>query len=152
MKIGVRAPALLALILTACLAACSPPATPTPTPAPTAAPTATPVLATSASQFIGTWHGIKADGMYERFTADGILQTAGTLEGLANPDAECTYRFEGTRLTIKELKATGLPPCGTKEGVYEVELLASGAIRFRRISDACVPRGRTMAQEHEPVR
>ena len=152
MKIGVRAPVLLALILTACLAACSPPATPMPTPAPTAAPTATPVLATSASQFIGTWHGIKAEGMYERFNADGILLTAGTLEGLANPDAECTYRFEGTCLTIKELNATGLPSCGAKEGVYEVELLAGGAIRFRRIQDACVPRGRTMAQEHEPER
>jgi len=144
--------ALLALALTVTAAACSAPVAPAPTATPTVAPTAAPVLATSPSQFIGTWRGIKKDGMYERFTADGILQTAAKLEGLDKPLAEHKYTFDGTRLTIVELTAPGLPSCGSKEGVYEIEFLANGGINFRRILDACTARGRTMTQEHEPIR
>lgn len=152
MRIGTKATFLLALALTVGVAACGAAGTAVTTGIPKATSAPTPALATNVNQFIGTWHGIKADGMYQRFTADGILQTARSLEGLANPDAECTYRFEGTRLTIKELTANGLPSCGAKEGVYEVELLANGGILFRRIQEGCSPRGRTMAQEHELVR
>jgi hypothetical protein len=87
--------------------------------------------------------------MYETFTADGILQTS---QQYGSVDAECSYRFEGTSLVLKETKATGLPSCGARIGTYEVERLPNGNIRFRAVSDSCTGRRNSMAQEHRPVR
>ena len=144
--------ALLTLALLATLAACAAPApTPTPTPpAPTAAPTA--ILATSAQQIVGTWFGIGTDGIYQRFNQDGTWQVARVLENLASkPDAELTFRFEGTEFILTELKATGLPSCDAKSATYQVQLLPNGNIKFVRVKEPCIPRGRTTAQEHRPV-
>ena len=140
---------ILALAMIASQVACATAPTPTPLP-PT--PTPTPVLATSAEQIVGTWLGIKADGMYERFNLDGTSQVAVSLDTLADkPDTEMTFRFEGTRFIYTEVKATGLPSCGSTPGIYEVQLLPNGNIKFVRIQDACGPRGRSTAQERKPV-
>ena len=129
--------------------ACGSTATPTPVP-PTATPT--PVLATSAKDIVGTWVGVGADGLYQRFNEDGTCQTATSLERLTTePDVECTFQFEGTRLSLTEVKATGLPECPAKTGIYEVRLLANGNIKFVKIKDACGPRARSTAMEHKPV-
>jgi predicted small lipoprotein YifL len=144
-------PTALALLIA--LAACGAPApTPSPSPpAPTPAPTA--VLATSAEQIIGTWLGIGKQGMYQQFNADGTWWVAAKLESLpSKPDAELTYRFEGTQFILTEVKATALEACGAKTAIYQVELLASGNIKFVKVNEACVPRGRTTAQEHRRVR
>ena len=138
------------LVLLATLAACAQP-TPTPPP-PTPVPTPTPVLATRAEQIIGTWFGTAADGMYQRFSLDGTNQTARSLDSLnSSPDAECTFRFEGTQFILTEVKSPGLPPCGAKTGTYQVQLLPNGNIKFVKVQDSCAPRARTTAQEHKPV-
>jgi hypothetical protein len=141
------------LVLLVALAACAaPPPTPTPTPpAPTPAPTA--VLATSAEQIAGTWFGISTDGRYQRLNLDGTWQMARVLENLASkPDAELTFRFEGTQFILTEVKATGLPSCDpNKTATYQVELLPNGNIKFVRVKEPCIPRGRTTAQEHKRV-
>jgi len=153
MRIRQNASLFLALALLMALAACAAPA-PTPTPLPpTPTPAPTPVLATSAAQIVGTWVGLKADGMYQRFNLDGTNQTAASLENLATkPDSESTFRFEGTQFILTEVKATGLPPCAAKTGIYEVQLLPNGNIKLVKVQDACVGRGRSTAMEHKPVR
>ncbi len=123
------------------------PVPPTATPIP--APTATPVLLTKASDLVGTWFGIARDGMYETFTADGVLLTSASG---SSADAELSYSFDGTNLVLKETRAIGLPPCGARIGTYQVELLPNGNIRFRTVSDSCTGRRNTLAQEHKPVR
>ena len=128
--------------------ACGPGATPTPTPTP--APT--PVLAAKADDIVGTWVGIGADALYERFNADGTLQVAKSLKNLADkPDARMTFRFEGTRLILTEVEAIGLPSCDAKTAVYEVQLLPDGNMKFVAIDDKCSPRKRSTAKTHKPV-
>ncbi len=139
-------------------AGCSPSATPTPTPEPehTARPTATlPAgarLATSLEDIAGTWVGTTADRMYQRFNVDGTCYTSVSLEKLnTNPAVESTCIFEGDVLVMTDVKVTGLPSCGGKPGRYQVHLLANGNIIFARVFETCAPRGRSTAQEHEPV-
>jgi len=140
------------LVLLALLAACASP-TPTPTPpGPTATPAPTPVLVTSAEQIAGTWVGTAADKMYQRFNLDGTWHVAVSLENLNDkPDAELTFRFEGTQLLVTEISATGLPSCAAKNAIYQVQLLSNGNIKFVRVQDACAPRARSTAQEHKRV-
>jgi hypothetical protein len=93
------------------------PPAPTPTPIPpTPTPAPTPVLATSAKDILGTWFGLGAEGLYQRFNADGTFHTATSLEALTSnkPDVVSTFRFEGTQLILTEVSATGLPPCAAK--------------------------------------
>jgi hypothetical protein len=73
---------------------------------------------------VGTWFDIAKDGMYETFTADGILQTSASGSGV---DAECSYSFEGANLVLKEISALGLPSCGARIGTYQAELLCRTA-------------------------
>lgn len=140
------------------VAACSPAATPTPTPepAPTARPTATlPAgarLATSLEDIAGTWVGLGADGLYQRFNLDGSCFSSVSLENLnTNPAVESTCVFEGDVLVMTDVKTTGLPSCGGKPGRYQVHLLANGNIIFARVFETCAPRGRSTAMEHEPI-
>ena len=131
----------------------STPIPPTPTTIPaTATPSPTPVLATSAKDIVGIWHGLGTDGLYQQFFEDGTIRVAVSREGLLSPDVEMTFVFEDARFVFKETKAIGLPSCGSKVGTYEVELLAQDKIRFVRISDGCTPRAHSTAQLHERVR
>ena len=138
--------------------ACSPSATPTPTPEPEPAkrPTATlPAgarLATSLEDIAGTWVGTTADRMYQQFNLDGTCYTSVSLEKLnTQPGVESTCAFEADVLVMTDVKVTGLPSCGGKPGRYQVHLLDNGNIIFTRVFETCAPRGRTTAQEHEPV-
>lgn len=119
----------------------------------TATPTAVVNLITEAQDLVGTWFGYGSDGMYQRFNEDGTCQTALELENLdLAPNVECTYHFEGERLTMTTISVSGLPPCPDTEAVYEVQSLPNGNIKFIALEDSCAPRRRTTAQEHEPVR
>jgi hypothetical protein len=132
-------------------AACRTPATPAQEPTPV--PTRTAVLATSAEQILGTWLGRGVDGLYHLFKENGICHIAVSEEKLADqPDAVSAYWFEGTRLFLKHLESPGLPDCPEEPAIYEVQLLASANLRFRKIKDTCAPRARSMAQEHTPIR
>ena len=138
--------------------ACSPSATPTPTspPEPTERPTATlPAgarLGTSLEDIAGTWVGLGADRLYQRFNLDGTCFASVLLENLnTKPAIESTCVFEGDVLFITEVRATGLPSCGGKPGRYQVHLLANGNIIFTRVFEHCAPRGRSTAMEHQPV-
>ncbi len=140
------------------LAACSPAATPTPTPepVPTARPTATlPAgarLATSLQDIAGTWYGLGADRLYQRFNLDGTCYSSVSLEKLnTDPSIVSTCVFEGDVLVMTDVKVAGLPSCGGKPGRYQVHLLANGNILFTRVFETCAPRGRSTAMEHEPV-
>ena len=125
------------------------PPTRTPTPTVSATPAPTPVLATRAKDIIGTWFGLGTDGLYQRFYENGTCQTGVSAESV---DVECTFRFEGTQVIITEVKAIGLPPCGSKTSIYEVQLLPTSNIRFVKVQDSCAPRARSTAQEHKRIR
>ena len=89
--------------------------------------TAAPLLATSAKDIVGTWVGISADKLYQRFNSDGTCQTATSLDNLATkPDVESTFRFEGTHFILTEVAATGRPSCSSQTGTYEIQLLTTG--------------------------
>jgi hypothetical protein len=114
--------------------------------------TSTTKLATGAKDIDGIWVGLGADRLYQRFNLDGTNQTARTLENLtAKPDAESTFKFEGNRFIVTEVAATGLPSAGPDPGVYEVQLLQNGDIKFTKIQDASSGRARSTAQEYKPV-
>jgi hypothetical protein len=139
--------------------ACSPSATPTPTSslAPAERPTATlPAgarLATNLEDISGTWVGLGADRLYQRFNLDGTCFASVSLENLnTKPAVEGTCVFEGDVLVLTDVKTTGLPSCGGKPGRYQVHLLANGNIIFTKVFETCAPRGRSTAMEHEPVR
>ena len=98
--------------------------TPTSTPPTT---TTAPLLATSAKDIVGTWVGISADKLYQRFNSDGTCQTATSLDNLATkPGVESTFRFERTHFILTEVAATGLPSCSSNPGTYEIQLLTTG--------------------------
>ncbi len=126
--------------------------TATPTIEPTATSMPTPVLISAAQQLIGTWFGIKKDGMYQRFNADGTCQLAMKLKNLSTtPNVKCTYRFEDSHFFVTQIEVSGLPECLEPTGEYQVYLLANGNILFKLINDTCLERAVTTAQEHEPV-
>jgi hypothetical protein len=120
--------------------------------APANTKTPSPVYIENPQDIIGTWYGIRFEGMYQRFYADGTCQTALTKEKLdSNPNVECVYSIDGTKITITTLEVSGLPPCQDAEAIYEVVQLPTGNIEFFVVEDTCAPRRRTTAQEHEPV-
>jgi hypothetical protein len=115
-----------------------------------------PELAANASDIVGTWHALSGrpgdPGLYHQFNEDGTCLVALILERLpAEPDVRCEFRFEDTQFVYTEIEAIGLPPCGGEPAFYEVQLLASGNLKFVRIEDACAPRAGATAVEHEPV-
>jgi hypothetical protein len=113
------------------------------------------VLATSAEQIAGTWMGAgaAADRLYQRFNLDGTYQVARKLESLNNnkPDADSTFRFEGTQFFVTEVSATGLPTCSDATGTYQVQLLSNDLIRFVTVQDLCAPRARSTGMVHKRV-
>jgi hypothetical protein len=117
---------------------------------PTATPTQAFTLATSAEEIVGTWHDPAG---YTRFYEDGTFHAARVLDKLdSQPYAINEFRFEGTRMFIKEISVSGVPPCGDTTGIYEVRLLEGGKIQIVAIKDKCSPRRGEMATVYEPVR
>jgi hypothetical protein len=150
---------VILILALALLSAC---ATPTPTAAPTlvltALPTPSPTssvpLATSAKDIVGIWGGLDKDAVIQQFNADGTCQVALVREDLTSqPDFECTFRFEGTRIIFtQEGKPKNLPPCPNRTSVYEIQLLSADRIKFVKIDDVCRGRATSTAQEHKRVR
>ena len=112
-----------------------------------------PKLASSAEDIAGTWHSTISRAEI-RFSDDG------TFIDLPTPTNPGTgeFRFEGTRFFWKELDPPG-SAClleGAETGVYEVELLENGNLKFTVIEDECPGRadyleGRPTEAEWEPV-
>ncbi|MFC2030983.1 hypothetical protein ACFLWA_09670 [Chloroflexota bacterium] len=129
------------------------PRTPTPTPEPpTATPTPVFTLATSAEEIVGTWQA-RAGRYYIRFNEDETFRQAHALDELdSQPYAVDSYRFEGTKMVIREVSISGVPTCGKKIGSYEIRLLESGNIWIVTIDDQCEPRAGSVAREYGPVR
>jgi hypothetical protein len=156
----VKTCALLLLgMLIASTAGCSPPEAaatpthepvpPTPTPAPPA-PTPAYTVATSAEQVLGLW---RLPSAYVRFDADGRQLYALELDDLeSSPNVISTYRFQGDRMIIQEVSASGVPPCGGEIGTYQVRILPNGDLNVIVFSDACEVRARENQGEYMPVK
>jgi hypothetical protein len=52
---------------------------------------------------------------------------------------------------MTEISLSGVPSCGNKLGIYEIQLLESGNIHIVAISDQCAPRAGDIAGEYEPL-
>jgi hypothetical protein len=112
------------------------------------------VLATSAQQIIGTWHGLGPllDAMYWHFDEDGTCRGTFFLRDLeANPNVTCTYEFDTTMLVMTVVSERGVPKCRTAQSVYKVQLKDKDTIRFIVVRDDCIPRATTMDMAHERV-
>ncbi len=139
------------LVMLLILTACSPAqATASPTlPPPTATPTPAIKLATSADEIIGTWH---AGDNYIRFDTDGTVRQAKGADKLdSDPYSINSFNFEGTQLTITQIKASGVPDCGTAAGSYQIQLLENGSIRIVLTKDLCSARATDIRGDYKPV-
>jgi hypothetical protein len=150
-------------IITACGPSAQPAATitPTPTSAPssTPEPTATPqpVLATSIMDIVGVWeHPLPGSLVFREIREDGTMTSAaGVKENIdEQPHSLGKSWFEGNRFMV-EIIDTVLPDykkCIGVVGIYEVQLLADGGLRFVVIEDACPTRARaTLAGDWMPA-
>ena len=109
-----------------------------------------PKLASSAEDIAGTWHSTVSSAEMQ-FNEDGTwVQEMGdhTHTGLE-------FRFEGTRFIWKDFEGCTSP--GAEIGIYEVELLENGNLKFTVIEDDCSTRVNNIAGflsievEWEPV-
>ena len=111
-----------------------------------------PRLASSAEDIAGAWHSTTSSGEIQ-FNEDGtILIGPATVNPVAGE-----FRFEGTRLFLVDI-APGAPCVleGAEAGIYEVELLENGNLKFTAIEDECAIRvsflvGALIEREWEPV-
>ncbi len=108
-------------------------------------------LANSAEDILGTWSSLS---MELTFNENGIS----LLQIGAGSPRESEFRFEGTRLIMKEvtnLRETCVTD-GFEVGFYEVELLENGNLKFIVIEDECTRRvsvleGGIVKTDWEPV-
>ena len=106
-----------------------------------------PKLASSAEDIAGTWQSTVSSLVFH-FNEDGTW-------GREFPGTGSEFRFEGTRLSLKHVVAGGA--CIQYEtGIYEIELLENGNLKFTMIEDECLQRvnflaGRLVEVEWEPV-
>ena len=109
-----------------------------------------PKLANRAEDIVGTWHtpassvGIQfnEDGTSRLIRGDGVIVNA-------------EFRFEGTRFFDIASGHTCVQ-LGADTGIYEVELLENGNLKFTVIEDECPVRlnfyvGALIEREFEPV-
>ena len=111
-----------------------------------------PKLASSAQDIAGAWHSNFAPTEIQ-FNEDGTLRLRGS-----GVDIAAEFRFEGTRLFWKAVDpASACVLEGAEVGVYEVELLENGNLKFTAIEDECSVRPTvlegppTVEVEWEPV-
>ena len=110
-----------------------------------------PKLASSAEDIVGTWQST-VTSLEIQFSADGTLR-AQTAQGT---DVTFEFRFEGMRIFFKDIPNGGCTQIGAETGIYEVELLENGNLKFIVIEDECLVRvnyqaGRLVEVEWEPV-
>ena len=106
-------------------------------------------LATSAEEIMGTWKWAAGE-FYLRFDDDGTARLAYALDEIQGaPFYTFSYKFDGTRMAIKEIAASGVAPCSSV-GSYEIQLLEDGNIQISAIDDECGRVG-DIPGEYEPV-
>ena len=110
-----------------------------------------PKLASSFEDIAGTWHSITSSAEIQ-FNEDGTVRrrTAEQTPGDAG------FRFEGTRLILTEIPGSSCYLIEAQIGIYEVELLENGNLKFTAIEDECATRlnyleGALIEAEWEPV-
>jgi len=110
-----------------------------------------PKLASSFEDIAGTWHSITSSAEIQ-FNEDGTVRrrTAEQTPGDAG------FRFEGTRLILTEIPGRNCYLIEAPIGIYEVELLENGNLKFTAIEDECATRlnyleGALIEAEWEPV-
>ena len=112
-----------------------------------------PKLASSAEDIVGTWQSTTDSVPGLQFNEDGTA--FGDPASVSPRPGE--FRFEGTRLFLVNI-APG-DDCvllGAETGIYEVELLENGNLKFTAIEDECAVRvtgitGALIEKEWEPV-
>jgi hypothetical protein len=120
---------------------------------------------TKAEDVLGVWHRTKRFANWERGIYFG-LRADGTMGFSAVPDKwdyewmTLEFDFEGTRFSVTETAfrgrgrhqyscATGI---GAPSGVYEMQLLANGNLKFVNAQDNCYWRSEMFTEsEWEPV-
>ena len=111
-----------------------------------------PKLASSFEDIAGTWHSITSSAEIQ-FNEDGTVRRR-TAE--QTPEDDAGFRFEGTRLILTDTPGRGCTLIGAEIGIYEVELLENGNLKFATIEDECATRlnyleGALIEAEWEPV-
>jgi len=110
-----------------------------------------PKLASSAEDIAGVWQSTISSAVIQH-NEDGTVH-----ELSAEGDVPIgTFRFEGTRLFLTDRPNTDCSVLGFETGIYEVELLENGNLKFIVIEDECLVRvnysaGRLVEVEWEPV-
>jgi len=113
-----------------------------------------PALVTNLKDVDGIWHTVVSPAPREHFLqfkedgAYGIAHSPEELDfgrpaGLAHVGE---FWFEGTQLFIKR---TGFTDCLGVVAIYEIELLATGNLRFVEVEDVCDARNHFRAEEYE---
>ena len=112
-----------------------------------------PKLASSAEDIVGTWQST-VTSLVLQFNEDGTFRG----EFSDGSDFIDEFRFEGTRLFLKDVGPTSgaCQSQGAETGIYEVELLENGNLKFTVIEDDCQLRityiaGGLVEVEWEPV-
>lgn len=101
------------------------------------APVAEPVLVTSLEDIVGTWEGIKGGGGSIQIEGDGDW-TRICCAGLRRI---AEVRFEGKRFFITETASeVGMGEICVPTGIYEIQLLEDGNLKFVAIEDECEKR------------
>jgi len=110
-----------------------------------------PKLASSAADIVGTWKSSTSSVTFQ-FNEDGTTRIT-TAQGT---DVIREFRFEGTRFISTDIPNGGCTHIEAQIGIYEVELLANGNLKFTVIEDECPGRvngltGALIEREWEPV-
>ena len=109
-----------------------------------------PKLASSAEDIVGTWKS-STSSQEVQFNEDGTTRYQFSSGTIGNAE----FRFEGTRFFDIASGHTCVQ-LGADTGIYEVELLENGNLKFTVIEDECPVRlnfyvGALIEREFEPV-
>ena len=113
-----------------------------------------PALATNLKEVVGIWRTVVTPDAREHFLrfkedgAYGIAHAPEELELGRVPEHLGEFWFEGTQLFIKRTRLTG---CIGVIGIYQIELLANGNLRFVEVEDVCDARNHFRAEEYEAL-
>ena len=111
-----------------------------------------PRLANSAEDIVGTWKS-STSSTEVQFNEDGTTRYQFPSGAIGNAE----FRFEGTRFFEKHIdSSSGCLGLGAETGIYEIELLENGNLKFTVIEDECPVRvntfvGALIEREWEPV-
>ena len=111
-----------------------------------------PKLASSAEDIVGTWKS-NTSSVEIQFNEDGTTRYQFRDGHILNAE----FRFEGTRFfDIVSNRVNACVVLGVETGIYEIELLENGNLKFTVIEDECPVRvnnfvGALIEREWEPV-